>query len=75
MACDRTGEALREAFREAAPEAVAVLRSILTDPQAKDADRIRCADMILDRSCGRSAAADGGGDAQVIFTGGDRIAD
>lgn len=48
-------EELKQAFREAAPEALAVLREILADKNARPADRIRCAEVILERGYGKPA--------------------
>lgn len=50
-------EELKEAFRAAAPEALAVLKKILMDNEAKNADRIRCAEIILDRGYGKPVQA------------------
>lgn len=45
------------AFRAAAPEALAVLVKILKDENAKHGDRIRCAEVILDRGYGKPVQA------------------
>lgn len=50
-------EDLKEAFRAAAPDALAVLKRILLNEEAKDADRIRCAEIILDRGYGKPVQA------------------
>lgn len=46
-------EDLKQAFRDACPEALRTLVRILTDEGAKDSDRIRCAEIILDRGYGK----------------------
>lgn len=53
----RLPEDLKEAFRAAAPDALAVLKRILLNEEAKDADRIRCAEIILDRGYGKPVQA------------------
>ena len=50
-------EELKEAFRAAAPEALSVLTKILKNEEARDADRIRCAEIILDRGYGKPVQA------------------
>lgn len=50
-------EDLKMAFRAAAPDALAVLKKILLDEGAKHADRIRCAEVILDRGYGKPVQA------------------
>lgn len=48
---------VKEAFKAASPEALKTLKKILTDPAAKDSDRIRAAEIILDRAYGKPAQA------------------
>lgn len=50
-------EELKEAFRAAAPDALDVLVRILKDEEAKHSDRIRCAEIILDRGYGKPVQA------------------
>lgn len=50
-------EELKEAFKKASPKALKVLKSIMADPEAKDADRIRAAEAILDRGYGKPPVA------------------
>jgi hypothetical protein len=50
-------EELKMAFRAAAPEALDVLLKILRDEEAKHGDRIRCAEIILDRGYGKPVQA------------------
>lgn len=65
-------EELKEAFRAAAPEALAVLHRILMDEDAKHSDRIRCAEIILDRGYGKPVQAvdlehSAGGEVGVVL--------
>ena len=53
----RLPEELKAAFREAAPEALETLVTIMRDDTARHADRIRCAEIILDRGYGKPAQA------------------
>lgn len=50
-------EELKEAFRTAAPDALDVLVRILKDEGAKHSDRIKCAEIILDRGYGKPVQA------------------
>lgn len=50
-------EELKTAFRAACPQALDVLKRILTNEGAKDSDRIRCAEIILDRGYGKPVQA------------------
>lgn len=50
-------EELKEAFQFAAPEALEVLKRILLDESAQHRDRIRCAEIILDRGYGKPVQA------------------
>lgn len=71
-------EELKEAFQRASPRALEVLVKIVNDDEAKDADRIRAAEVIFDRGYGKPRQAvdlDATSIPQVIFVGGDDIAD
>jgi hypothetical protein len=46
---------LKEAFKAASPKALEILKKILADPEAKDSDRLRAAEIILDRAYGKPA--------------------
>lgn len=63
-------EELRTAFRAEGPRALDVLVAVMTDPEARTADRIRAAEIILDRGYGRPAQAvevsDGEGGGVII---------
>jgi hypothetical protein len=50
-------EELKEAFREAAPDALEVLKKIMLNDRARDADRIKAAEIILDRGYGKPVQA------------------
>lgn len=50
-------EELKEAFRKIAPDALNVLKKILLDENAKHGDRIKCAEIILDRGYGKPVQA------------------
>ena len=68
----RLPEELKEAFRAACPDALEVLKRILTNEGAKDSDRIRCAEIILDRGYGKPVQAvdlDGNVVPQVVIVG------
>ena len=45
----RIARELKEAYRAACPQALAVLVEIAGNPNSKEADRIRAAEAILDR--------------------------
>ena len=65
-------EELKQAFRDTGPKALEVLTRILTDETAKDSDRIRCAEIILDRGYGKPVQAvdlDGNVVPQVVIVG------
>ena len=71
-------EELKEAFRAAAPQALRVLVQIVNDSDARESDRIRAAEVILDRGYGKPVQAvdvDASSIPQVVFVGGDDIAD
>ena len=68
----RLPEELKEAFRAAAPEALRVLVQIVNDEDAKHGDRIRAAEVILDRGYGKPVQAvdvDASSIPQVVFVG------
>jgi len=74
----RLPEELKEAFRAKSTDALNVLVRIVNDQGAKDTDRIRAAEIILDRGYGKpqsSVEIDATNIPQVIFVGGDKIAD
>jgi len=50
-------EDIRQAFREASPQACETLVKIINDPAAKDSDKIRAAETILDRAYGKPVQA------------------
>ena len=65
------GEAIvqdpRVLLREAGGAAVAVIVSLMNDPENKPELRLKAAESILDRACGKSASLlDGGEGASVI---------
>lgn len=65
-------EELKLAFRAAAPEALDVLKKILRDENAKHSDRIKCAEIILDRGYGKPVQAvdlehSAGGEVGVVL--------
>lgn len=65
-------EELKQAFRAASPEALRVLVSILSNDKSKDIDRLRAAEIILDRGYGKPAQAvelDGSAIPQVVIVG------
>lgn len=71
-------EDIKKAFKEASKGACEVLTSIMLDPTAKDVDRIRAAEVILDRGWGKAVQAvdvETNGVPQVVFVGYDSIAD
>ena len=65
-------EELKQAVRRMAPTALDVLSSIVADESAKKADRIRAAEVLLDRGYGKPAQSvdvSGGGIPQVVIVG------
>ena len=50
-------EELRKDFRKLSPKALKVLKSILLDDEARQADRIKAAEIILDRGYGKPPQA------------------
>ena len=50
-------EDLKKAFKEACPDALRVLVKIVNDEDAKHGDRIRAAEVILDRGYGKPVQA------------------
>lgn len=65
-------EELKEAFKAAAPGALRVLVCIVNDEDARHADRIRAAEVILDRGYGKPVQAvdlDAGAIPQVVIVG------
>lgn len=69
---------IKQAFKEASKDACEVLCKIVNDDNAKDSDRIRAAEVILDRGFGKPVQAvdlDAKNIPQVVFTGYGDIAD
>ena len=69
---------LKKSFKEASPKALETLKRVLDDPGAKDSDKIRAAEIILDRAYGKptqSVDLDAHSIPQVVFVGGDDVAD
>lgn len=65
-------EELRTAFRAEGPRALDVLVAVMTDPEARTADRIRAAEIILDRGYGKPRQAvdlDASNIPQVVIVG------
>jgi len=65
-------EDLKQAFRDVCPQALETLRGILENDEARDADRIRAAEIILDRGYGKAVQAvdlDGSAIPQVVIVG------
>lgn len=57
---------------------VDALKKVLEDPEAKDSDKLRATEIVLDRLLGKPQQAvelDAKNIPQVIFVGGDKIAD
>jgi len=50
-------EDLKQAFRALSMDALNVLKSIMLNPEARDSDRSKAADSILDRAWGKPAQA------------------
>lgn len=71
-------EDMKQAFRSLAPDCCKVLCEIVNDPSARQADRIKAAEVILDRGFGKPVQAvdlDASSIPQVVFMGADDIAD
>lgn len=71
-------EELKEACKAASVDAINVLKGIMQDSSARDADRIRAAEVLLDRGYGKPVQAvdmDSSSFQQVVFVGGDDVAD
>lgn len=65
-------EDVKAAFKELTPQAVATLKGILLSDTSKDSDKIKAAEIILDRGYGKPAQAldvDVNSLPQVIFAG------
>lgn len=68
----RLPDDLKDALRAACPEALRVLVSVLEDEKARDADRLRAAEIILDRGYGKPTQAvdlNASDIPQVVFVG------
>lgn len=71
-------EDIKQMFRSLAPDCCKVLCEIVNDPSARQADRIKAAEVILDRGFGKPVQAvdlDASSIPQVVFMGADDIAD
>ena len=71
-------EDIKQMFRSLAPDCCKVLCEIVNDPSARQADRIKAAEVILDRGWGKpvqSVDLDASSIPQVVFVGADNIAD
>ena len=65
-------EDIKQAFRSLAPDCCRVLCSIVNDESARHADRIKAAEVILDRGWGKpvqSVDLDASSIPQVVFVG------
>ncbi|MBQ8341151.1 MAG: hypothetical protein IJY22_02090 [Clostridia bacterium] len=56
----RTATEVRRLLVERAPEALAVLVEIMRDGEQKPELRMKAAESVLDRACGKAASATGG---------------
>lgn len=70
----RTATEVRRLLAERAPEALAVLVEIMRDEGQKPELRMKAAESVLDRACGKAASATGGeagdrGPTTVSFEG------
>lgn len=71
-------EEVKAAFRAATPRAFEVLCEIMDDEGAKDSDRIKAAEVIMDRAWGKAVQAvdvDAKNIPQVVIVGGDNVPD
>jgi len=71
-------EDVKQAFKEASMDACNTLISIANDKTAKDADRVRAAEAILDRAWGKPTQAldvEAHNIPQIVFVGADDVAD
>lgn len=71
-------EDMKQAFRALAPDCLKTLTAIVNDESARQADRIKAAEVILDRGFGKPVQAvdlDASSIPQVVFMGADDIAD
>jgi hypothetical protein len=50
----KTPPEIKEAFTKLVPKAIETLTSILVDPEAKQSDRMKAAEVILDRALGKA---------------------
>lgn len=69
---------IKEMLRGATPAACKLLCDTINDPEAKTELRIKCSEIVLDRVYGKPQQAvevDAKNIPQVIFVGGDQIAD
>lgn len=69
---------VKQMFREATPRACEVLCQIINDESARDSDRIKAAEVIMDRAWGKAVQAvdvDAKNIPQVVIVGGDNVPD
>lgn len=69
---------VKQMFREATPRACEVLCQIINDEGARDSDRIKAAEVIMDRAWGKAVQAvdvDAKNIPQVVIVGGDNVPD
>lgn len=69
---------LKEACKALTPDCINVLASIVNNPKSRDGDRIKAAEVIMDRGYGKaiqSVDLDARNIPQVIFVGGDNVPD
>lgn len=74
----KTPEDIKEMLRGATPDACRLLCATINDTNAKLELRIKCSEIVLDRVYGKPQQAvevDAKNIPQVIFVGGDKIAD
>ena len=69
---------VKQMFREATPRACEVLCQIINDEGARYSDRIKAAEVIMDRAWGKAVQAvdvDAKNIPQVVIVGGDNVPD
>lgn len=63
-------EGLRELAREKVPEALDAICRVLREDDVKHTERLRAAEIIMDRAYGKAAAKDGGqSEVKVVMEG------
>ena len=68
-------EAVRQALEAAGPQAVEVLVQTMRDQEVKPELRVKCAEAVMDRLCGKTALGSGGGKWEVVLGEAERYAD